>query len=473
MVTVSTRPEPGSRVALEIEVAPAEVDRHFSTAYQHLAQRTRVPGFRPGKAPRNLIDRYAGRASVIAEAIDHLVAASVDAAFDQTDVIPIDQPQIDIDPDGVVEGSTVRFTATVSVRPEVQLGDYADYPFGLELAPVTDEDVDAVIGELRGAQATLRPIDGRGAQDGDVAAVKFTGTIDGEAFEGGSADRLPLIIGEGRMIPGWEDQLIGLEIGATKGFDITFPDDYRVEELRGKAAHFEVELLDLRDRVLPDLDDDFAKSSGEVETVDELRAEIRDALEKRNDAEARHTFGDRIIDYATANASVELPEVMVANEIEIMRDELGARLAEQQIGLEQYLALAKQSPDELSKELRDPAARRVKTLLVLSAIAEKEGIDATDEEIVAEVAQQLSRYGDDPKLREYLQSRRGRSYLRMTLRNQKLVETLGQRALGNDDASGAEATDTDATDRQPATTPEAEATEAAVATDAPATTESE
>ncbi len=468
MVTVSTRPEPGSRVALEIEVDPAEVDRHFSTAYRHLAERTRVPGFRPGKAPRHLIDRYAGRESVVAEAIDHLVADSVDAAFDQAAVIPIDQPQIDIDPDGVAEGSSVRFTATVSVRPEVQLGDYANYPFGLEITPVTDEDVEAVITELREAQATLRPIDGRGAQKGDVAAVKFTGTIDGKPFEGGSADRLPLIIGEDRMIPGWEDQLIGLEIGKAKGFEITFPDDYRVEELREKSAHFDVELLDLRERVMPELDDEFAKAVGEVETVDQLRAEIRDALEKRNDAEGRHTLGDRIIEYATANATVELPEVMVVNETEIMRDELRARLAEQQIGLEQYLAMAKQSPEELSTELRDPAARRVKTLLVLSAIAEKEEIEATDEEIAAEVADQLARYGDDPKLREYLESRRGRSYLRMTLRNQKVVETLGQRVLGADGSQAADGTQT-----QPTTDSQPETPEAPAATDAPASTESE
>ncbi len=434
MVTVSTRPEPGSRVALEIEVPSAEVDRHFSTAYRHLAERTKVPGFRPGKAPRHLIDRYAGRASVLAEAIDHLVAASVDAAIDQTDLIPLDQPQVDIDPDGVAEGNVVRFTATVSVRPEVELGDYSDYPFTLEVPSVSDEDVEGVINELRDAQATLRPIDGRGAQNGDVAAVKFAGTIDGEPFEGGSADRLPLIIGENRMIPGWEDQLLGMGIGETRAFDSTFPDDYRVEDLRGKQAHFEVELLDLRERVLPEIDDEFAKTVGEVDTLDELRTEIRDALVKRNEAEAQHVFGDRIIEYATANASVDLPEVMVVNEMEIMRDELRARLAEQRISLEQYLALAKQSTDELSAELREPASRRVKTLLVLSAIAEKEGIDATDDEIAAEVADQLARYGDEPQLREYLASRRGRSYLRMTLRNRKLVETLGQRALGADGA---------------------------------------
>jgi trigger factor len=267
--------------------------------------------------------------------------------------------------------------------------------------------------------------------------VKFTGTIDGEPFEGGSADRLPLVIGEDRMIPGWEDHLVGMEIGATKGFDITFPDDYRVEELRGKEAHFEVELLDLREKILPELDDEFAASTAEVQTVDELRAEIRDAMEKRAAAEARHGFGDRIIDFAVSNASVELPEVMVTNEIEIMRDELRTRLAQQRIGMEQYLALAKQTPEELTTELREPATRRVKTLLVLSAIAEKEGVDASDEQIDAEIAEQMARYGDDAKLREYLTSRRGRSYLRMTIRNRTLVDTLIDRALGTD-ASAAE-----------------------------------
>ena len=282
--------------------------------------------------------------------------------------------------------------------------------------------------------------------------MKFVGTIDGEPFEGGSADRLPLVIGEDRMIAGWEDQLIDMEIGATKGFDVTFPDDYRVEDLRGKPAHFEVELLDLREKILPEVDDEFAKSVSEVETLDALRTEIREAMEQRAEAEARHQFGDRIIDFASSNASVELPEVMITNEIEIMRDELGTRLAQQRIGMEQYLALAKQTPDELRAELREPATRRVKTLLVLSAIAEKEGIDASDEQIDAEIAEQLARFEDDGRLREYLSSRRGRSYLRMTLRNRTLVDTLIERALGTDAPTGEAATG------EPATT-ESEPTE--------------
>jgi len=439
LVTVSSRPEPGSKVVLEIEVPPAEVDRHFATAYRHVAERTRVPGFRPGKAPRHVIDRFVGRGSVVAEAIDHLVNASYDAAVDQTDIFPIDQPHVDLDPVTVAEGQPVRFTATVAVRPEVQLGAYLDYPFGLEVPETTDEGVDQVIAELRDQQATLRPVDDRPAQEGDIASVKFVGTIDGEPFEGGSADRLPLVIGEERMMPGWEEQLVGMEIGATRGFDIAFPDDYRVEELRGKPAHFEVELLDLRERLLPEVDDAFAASVGEVTTLDELRTEIRDALEKRAAAEARHTFGDRIIDFAASNASVDLPEVMIANEVEIMRDELRSRLAQQRIGLDQYLALAKQSPEELTTELREPATRRVKTLLVLSAIAEREGVNASDAEIDAEIAEQLARHGEDGRLREYLTSRRGRSYLRMTLRNRTLVDTLIERALGTSEADAPEA----------------------------------
>jgi trigger factor len=432
LVTVSTNPQPGSRVQLEIEVPPAEVDRHFATAYRHVAERTKVPGFRPGKAPRSVIDRFVGRGTVIAETIDHLVSDAYDAALDQTTIIPIDQPEVDIDPAGVAEGQGVRFTATVAVRPDVELGAYTDYPFTLEAPQVSDEEVDGVITELREQQATLRPIDERTAQKGDVAAVKFVGGMNGEPFEGGSADRLPLVIGEDRMIPGWEDQLVGMAMNETKGFDITFPDDYRVEELQGKPAHFEVTLLDVRERILPEVDDEFATSVGEVETVDELRAEIRDALEKRAEAEARHAFADRIIDFASSNATVELPEVMIANEIDIMRDELANRLAAQRIGLDQYLALSKQTPEELSAELREPASRRVKVLLVLSAIAEKEGIDASPEEVQAEIDEQLARYGNDPKLAESLSSRRGRSYLRMTIRNRKLVDTLIDRALGTD-----------------------------------------
>ena len=430
MVTVSARPEPGSQVVLEIEVPPADVDRHVSAAYRTLARETRVPGFRPGKAPRAVIDRYVGRGSVLAEALEHLVAESYDRALDEADVTPIDQPHLDLDPAALREGEPLRFTARVSVRPEVTLGAYTDYPFTLETPEVTDAQVDAVIEELRDQQGSLHPVEGRAAQKGDYATLRMVGTIDGEPFPGGQSDRMPVIIGEERLIPGFEDQLVGMSVDEEKSFELTFPDDYREETLRGKRARFDVKLLDLREKRLPDVDDAFARSVGEVETLAELRAELRSALEVRAADEARHRFADRIIEFATANATVEIPEVMVRNEAELMRDELRSRLARQRIGFDQYLELTKQSPDEVLTEFREPATRRVKTLLVLSAIAEREGIDVDDREIEEAIADQLEQAGGNPQIGEYLRSTRGRAYLRMTLRNRKLVAALVERALG-------------------------------------------
>ena len=430
MVTVSARPEPGSKVVLEIEVPPADVDRHVADAYQTLARQTRVPGFRPGKAPRAVIDRHVGRGSVLAEAIEHLVAHGYEEALQQTDVIPIDQPDLDIDPSAIREGEPLRFTATVSVRPEVQLGAYMDYPFTLETPEVTDAQVDAVIEELRDQQGSLHPVEDRPAQNGDYANLRMAGTIDGEPFPGGQSDRMPVIIGEGRLIPGFEEQLVGMRVDEERSFELTFPDDYQEESLRGKRARFEVKLLDLREKQLPDVDDAFAQSVSDAQTVDELRSELRKALEARAAQEARHTFADRIVDFATANASVELPEVMIRNEAELMRDELRSRLARQRIGFDQYLELTQQDSDQVLAEFREPATRRVKTLLVLSAIAEREGVDVPPEEIEEEITEQLERAGGHPQIAEYLRSSRGRAYLRMTLRNRKLVETLVERALG-------------------------------------------
>ena len=440
MVTVSSNPQPGSRSS---STSRSRRQRSTATSPPPIAtspSEPRCPASGPARRRATSSTASWGEGPSSPRRSTTWSATAYDAALDQITILPIDQPEVDIDPAGVAEGQPVRFTATVAVRPEVTLGAYADYPFTLEVPDVTDEQVEGVITELRQEQATLRPIDDRPAAEGDVAAVKFVGTIDGEPFEGGSADRLPLIIGEDRMIPGWEANVVGMAIDETKGFDITFPDDYRVEELQGKAAHFEVTMLDLRERLLPEVDDEFAKSVGDVATVDELRIEIRDALGRRAQDDARHAFADRIIDFAASNATVELPEVMITNEIEIMRDELRNRLAAQRIGLDQYLALAKQTPEELATELREPASRRVKVLLVLSAIAEKEGIDASPEQIQAEIDEQLERYQNDPKLAEYLTSRRGRSYLRMTLRNRTLVDTLIDRALGTDaPAAGAAA----------------------------------
>ena len=441
-------------MVLEIEVPAGDVDRYLADAYRVVASRNRVPGFRPGKAPRAVIDRYVGRAAVYAEAVEHLVQHSYEAALDQVDITPIDNPEVDLGSLEISEGEPVRFTASVPVRPEVTLGAYTDYPFELQTPEVTDAQVDAVIQQLRDEQGSLHPIDGRPAQRGDFGAIKMSATIDGEPVEGAQSDRLPLVIGEGGYIPGFEDELVGLQPGESKTFELPFPEDYREESLRGRPARFEVTLLDVREKRVPELDDDFARSVSNAETVEGLRDEVRGALQRQAAVEARHGYADRIIEFASANASVDIPEVLIANEVEIMRDELRSRLARQRIGLEQYLELAKQSPEQLVDELREPATRRVKTLLVLSAIAEKEGIDATDEEVDAEIAAQLERYPNETRVAEYLTSTRGRSYLRMTLRNRKLVDSLVERAIGPepmvDEATPDDNNDDEAAAAQPA-----------------------
>ena len=435
LVTVSARPEPGSKVVLEIEVPPADVDRYVADAYRTLARQTRVPGFRPGKAPRAVIDRHVGRGSVLAEAIEHLVAHGYEDALQQTDTIPIDQPEVDLGAVRLDEGAPVRFTATVPVRPEVTLGAYTDYPFTLQKAEVGEQQVDELIEQLREQHASLHPVEGRAAQTGDYATIRLASTIDGQPVEGGQSERLPLVLGESRLIPGLEEQIAGMTVGEERRFELPFPDDYPREALRGKRADFQVTLLDLREKRLPELDDGFAGTVSEkASNLAELRDEVRVALDRQAVAEARHTFADRIIEFATANAVVELPEVLISNEIEIMRDELRSRLARQRIGFEQYLEVVKQTPEELSAQLREPATRRVKSLLVLSAIAEREGVEATADEVEAEIAAQLDALGGEQRIAEYLRSVRGRSYLRMTIRNRKLVETLIERAIGPEPA---------------------------------------
>jgi trigger factor len=254
--------------------------------------------------------------------------------------------------------------------------------------------------------------------------IKYEGTRDGAPFEGGSAERMPLIIGEDRLIPGFEDELVGVNVGETKGFDITFPDDYAEETLAGKVAHFEVELRELREKVLPDLDDDFVRSMGDFEDMAELRSEIRKRLERNALDKARHGFSDRIIEYAVANSTIELPDVLVDQEVEVMHDEFRSALARQGIGEEAYEKVSGKSHEDLHADFRPDAEKRVRVLLVLSKIAEVEGLEISDADVTAEIARAQERYSGDQKLIKYFESERGRNYIRSTLRRSRVVEQL-------------------------------------------------
>ena len=284
--------------------------------------------------------------------------------------------------------------------------------------------MDQVIEELRDQNATLTAVEGRGAKDGDYAVIAFVGTRDGEPFEGGTSERMPLILGQERLIPGFEAHLVGLEAGGSTAFDITFPDDYGEPELAGATVHFAVDIKELREKVLPELDDDFVHQMGDFADLAALRADIKTRLEGNALDKARHEFADKIIEYAVANATLELPDVLVDQEVEVMHDEFRASIARQGITEEAYLKVMDKTDADLHADFRPASEKRVKTLLVLSQVAEAEGVEVPEADIEAEVQRGRIRYASDPKLIAYFDSERGRSYIRSTIRRSRVVEGL-------------------------------------------------
>jgi trigger factor len=427
---VTTRPAEHSSVVLEVEFPSDQVRTQVTESVRHLARRTKVPGFRPGKVPRPLLERALGirrddpdaENPIYDDAKEHLFERSVLEAVREKDLDVLQIP----DPEwtAFAEDSGATYTVTLPLRPDVKLGAYAEYPFKISIDETNDESVDKVIEQLRDQQASLVPVEGRGAATDDYAVIRFTGSNNGQPIEGASTDRMPLIIGRERFIPGFEDNLIGLKEGDSKSFSVTFPDDYAEAELAGKPADFEVGMLELREKKMPVADDDFARSLGSYDDLAALRAEIKQRLERNSLDRARHNFADRIIDFAIANATVELPDLLTESEQEVMLDELKVRLAEQGIGFDDYLRVTERTQQQLVDEFRPDAEKRVKTLLVLSAIADKENIEVTDQEMADELENSRARYAENPRLLTYLESARGRTYTRSLLRRSKTVETL-------------------------------------------------
>ncbi|TME83390.1 MAG: trigger factor [Chloroflexi bacterium] len=421
-MNVTATPGPRSSVKLDIELPAERLTRAVDASVRHLSRRTKVPGFRPGKAPRFMLDRVLGPGAVLEDAVDHLVQDAYRDALVEKAILPLDQAKIEVEQ--AEEGKPLVFNATLHVRPEVELGDYRHFNFRPEIEEITDATVDRVVDELRDQNATLAPVEDRAAKKGDYAVIGYTGSRDGTAFPGGSAERMPLILGEERLIPGFEDHITGLRAGERAEFDVTFPDDYAEAELAGKPAHFEVELKELREKILPELNDEFAASMGDYADLAALRVDVRKRLERNALDSARHTFSDRIIEYAVANATMDLPDILIDQEVEVMHDEFRATLARQRISQDAYLKATNQSEEDLHKEFRPRAEQRVKVLIVLSKIAEVEGITVTDDAVEAEVERARQRYAGDARLIGYFESERGRNFIRSTLRRSKVVEYL-------------------------------------------------
>lgn len=382
-------------VLLEIEVETEKVNQAMDKAYRKVVKEVNIPGFRKGKAPRPMVERYVGAETLFGEAAEIIVPEAYMQALKETETEPINQPQIDIvqgEP-----GKALIFKATVEVKPEVTLGEYKGMEVKRSSTEVTDEAVAKELEKLQARHAKLITVEGE-VQNGDSAIIDFAGYVDGEAFEGGTAENYSLNIGSNTFIPGFEEQLVGVKVGESKDVDVTFPEDYHAENLAGKPATFKVTIKELKRKELAVLDDEFAKDVSEFDTLEELKSDIRNKLNEAAKAQVKSAVENGAVEAAVANASVEVPEVMVEHKVEEMLNSVSQRLMQQGINLDQYFQYTNSSIDEMRERMKPDAEATVKSELVLDAIAKAENIEVSEEEINEEIQKIASYVKQDEKI---------------------------------------------------------------------------
>ena len=374
-----------NKVRLDIEVTPETVRQGVEAKIKELGQQVRVPGFRPGKAPRRVIENRLGRDYIYMEALQEQLPGWYSQAIVETDVRPIDQPEIHFD-DPLDEEEGFKFSATVEVRPEATLGDYKGVEAPRREVEISDEDVEDRIEELRAQFATLVAVEGRPAQEGDFVILDFSGErLAGGPLEGAEAEDYMLEIGGGELLPDFEENIVGMNAGERKQFAVTFPLDYAEETLRGESVLFNVHAKEIKERDVPPLDDEFAKEASEFETLGELRIAVREELEATSEQRVEGEFRGRVLDVVAENSEVEMPEVMVHEKAHEMVDSFERSIRSQGMDPEQYYQLAGTNHAEFEERVSPDAEDTVKKELVLDAVAAAENIVAGEDETMHEI----------------------------------------------------------------------------------------
>lgn len=386
-----------NKVKLEITVPASVFDEGLAKAYQKQRGQLSVPGFRKGKAPRKVIERMYGEGIFYEEAFRAVYPSAYDQAVQDENLRPVESPELDIVEIG--EGKELVFTAEVAVYPEVELGAYKGIEVEHAAYTVTDAEVEAEIQKALERVATWETVE-RPAQTGDRVTIDYKGSVDGVPFAGGEAQDSALEIGQGRFIPGFEEQLVGLSAGEEKDINVTFPEQYHAEELAGKPAVFAIKVKDVKAKNLPELDDDFAGEVSEFETLAEYRADVRAKLEKDAAERSKNELENLVIGKAVENAVIDIPEAMVMRQVEYMVQEMEMRLRYQGLSMEQYMSITGSKPEDLIAQMKPEAESRVRTQLVLEAVRKAEGVEATDAEIEAQIqkrAEQTNKTVDEVK----------------------------------------------------------------------------
>ena len=387
---------------LTIEVSAEDVEKALQQAYLKERKRISLPGFRKDKVPRQVIEKMYGPEVFYDEAANHMISEAYGKAYDECELEIASQPKVEIVQ--LEKGKPFIFTAEVAVKPEVALGEYKGLKVDKVSAEVTDEEVDAEIEKERERNARTVDVTDRAVQDKDQITLDFEGFVDGTAFEGGKGEDYPLTIGSGAFIPGFEDQLIGAEIGKETEVKVTFPEEYQAKELAGKEAVFKCTVKTIKVKELPELDDEFASDvSEEGETMEEYKAEVRGKLKERKEREAKEKKENQVVEQAVANAEIDLPEPMVDLQARQMADDFARRIMQQGMTLEQYFQFTGLSEEKMMEELKPQAEKRIRTRLVLEAIVAAENIEVSDERLEEELKKMAEAYQMEvDKLKEFM-----------------------------------------------------------------------
>ena len=412
-----------NKAKLSFTVPAEQFEAAMQKAYLKNRGKINVPGFRRGKAPRKLIETMYGESVFYDDAFQLIFPDLYDEAVKENNLQVVDQPEVDVQEIG--EGKDLVFSCEVFVRPDVTLGDYKGLTVNVTKQTVTDADIDARIEQDR--KKVARQIDVEGAlENGDTVKLNYMGTVDGVAFEGGKSENFPLVLGSGQFIPGFEEQMVGMNIGEEKDLNVTFPEKYHSEELAGKNAVFHVKVLSATRTELPKLDDDFAADASEYNTF----AEYKDSIVKElNDRAAKNNeiaVENALVEKAVENASMDIPQAMINEQTNYLLREMQMRMAYQGLKMEDYLKYTGQTIEQLADMYKGEAEHRVKVELTLDAIRKAEGIEPTDEDVAKQIAEQAERMGQSVEDFEKTLTDEQRGYLRDTAAIQKVVDLMKQ-----------------------------------------------
>lgn len=395
-MNVTTEKIENHKVVLTIEVPAEELDKGIKAACKSLANRVNIPGFRKGKAPRRILEMNIGKEAILDEAFDRVAQKAFDEALKQENLDPVDRPQVDIVT--LEEGKDVVFKATITPVPEVTLGEYKGLKVAKDAVEVKDEQVEEQVKNILNHHAKMVDAEeGATVANDDFITLDFKGEVDGVAFAGGEGKDYPLQIGSHSFIDTFEDQLVGLKVGEEKDVNVTFPEEYHAKDLAGKAAVFHCKINSIKHKEMPELTDEFVKASTSYESIEDMKAKLRENIEKNAQREADTKRRNEILKQATDNITVDIPEVMVENRVSNMIQELSVNLENQGMNLDAYLKYANMDMAKLREQYKENAAIAVKTDLMLDAVAKAEDIKVENADINAEIALLAATYGTTPQ----------------------------------------------------------------------------